>query len=344
MSIDLDTATLLPYIKENKNWQYWFNFDYPFEKINVDQNIFSWNKNKYKIIKKDLKDSLQYLSNFDGLTNTTYIKFNKKNNQTEVIWRGQGEMTFLEKFLYYLPIHSSSSFETKVKSSLINLKNYLTIRYLKHDIVFGRVELFPGQEIMTFPFSSTADSLLINYYASQKQSDSILQTKSLKKLSKPFIIYYHSAFNELQSNFGYATSVEKDSIFYQSRTKLTFTKPFQAIKITLKGNYKFKKEVFKKLDKHLENIKYAHSSIGFVVEKPIKTFKDTSLENEWITDFYFPVKPTVEENLNAKKIGVLKKFNAKATTEAPQQREVIQPVEQIAIPVEKPAVNPRSEK
>ena len=41
---------------------------------------------------------------------------------------------------------------------------------------------------------------------------------------------------------------------------------------------------------------------------------------------------------------MLKKFNAKATTEVPQQREVIQPVEQIAIPVEKPAVIPESEK
>ena len=134
------------------------------------------------------------------------------------------------------------------------------------------------------------------------------------------------------------------SIFYQSRTKLTYTKPFQAIKVTLKGNYKFKKEVFNKLDKHLTSIKYARSSIGFVVEKPIKTFKDTALENEWITDFYFPVKPTVEENLNANKTLVPKKLNPNKETEAPQQREVIQPVEQIAIPVEKPAVIPESEK
>jgi len=334
MSINLDREIVVPYIENNKNWSYWFDFNFPKEQIKTSESVFAWDDNNYKIKKKPLKDSINYLFSFRGIEYSTTLKMKDLNGKTEIFWQGSGLMTFQEKLFYYLPFENSISIQDKLKRSLSHLKAYLTNRYIKHEIVFGKVELYPSQELFLSSFSSSPDSLIINKQTHEKYLDSIFGIKSLKSKKESLIISYSSDWNEILQNYNLGKFVDKDSLFYVSKTKLTTTKPFYAIKILLKGNYKYKKDVYFKLDKHLESIKYMRSNLGFVVEKQLKTTFDNLPENDCLTEFYFPVKPLIEQIAPVSQQNQLASPKPRSNTSQPQNSERAAPVEQIDAPVE----------
>jgi hypothetical protein len=157
----------------------------------------------------------------------------------------------------------------------------------------------------------------------------------LKARKDHFVFSYSSDWTPTAQTFEMAKFIEKDSLFFASKTKLTTTKPFYALKVTLRGNYTYKKDVYLKLDRYLSSIKHQRSDLGFVVEKQVKTAFDNLPENEWLTEFYFPVKALIEPK------AVPNPSNRPKTQEkrtiVPEQskpREPIAPVERVVIPVE----------
>lgn len=334
LSINLDDTFVLPYIEQNENWKIWFDFDYPLNKIAISDDLMSWDNQTKYLEKKILKDSLQLTSSFDKIQNQSFLKTIKHKNKTEIIWRGEGHMTFKEKLFYYLPFNTTNSFQGKIKNSLKNLNAYLTERYIKHYISIGKVELYPEKELMLFHFNSTPDSLVKNFQKTKIVLDSIVSSKSLKQSGEPFIIYNQENIGGVKTDYSVAAELVKDSIFYASKTKLSLNKTFYAIKVVLKGNYIYKKEVFNKLDKHLESINYVQSNQGYIIEKLLKNAKDILPENEWITEFYFPVKPLIDEQASTYTPKNQTPTSQPSKNNEPQRRETIQPVEQIQLPVE----------
>lgn len=334
LSINLDKSLVMPYIENHDLWKQWFDFEQPIEKINVSEKTFSWDNDKNHLIKNQSNDSIKYTATIDDITTVTFIKILENNKSTEIIWRGEGQMSFKEKLFYYLPFKTNSSIQTNLKTSLSKLKDVLTQRYLKHEIIFGEVQSIPSQELFIVPFESSAKNLLTDSNSISKKADSILFSKSLTKIGQPFIFYDYQNQLDTLSTYTIATQIKMDSIFYASKTKLFSTKSFQAVKVTLKGNYAFKKDVFEKLDKHLEKIKFERSNDGFIIEKHIKGEKDNLVENDWVTEFYFPINQIIQNqppsNFNPTPIKKEK---------ISEERKPIQPVEKINISVEQPNEN-----
>jgi hypothetical protein len=173
MTINIGKDVVVPYIEDNKQWPVWFEFDFPIDQLKISETSIIWDKNINKIKKTFSTDSIKYQFKFKDIDYITYLKIKGNRGKTEVIWRGSGEMTFQEKLFYYLPFETSTSIQDKLKKSLAQLKGIVTTRYLNHDIVFGKVELYPSQELFLSPFTSTPDSLIFNRYRHEKKLDSI---------------------------------------------------------------------------------------------------------------------------------------------------------------------------
>lgn len=290
------------YVNDFNNWEEWNSIalDDSLIKITVSQNAigkgslcsFDGNQDSGDIQTVSVKEDTNIIQkmNFDGNAADVTMHFKDTIGGTKITWKAKGEMSFLFKVKNTFNGGAEKLFGLLFEKSLVNLDKKLDYEIntfaIKEDGLTNRPETFYLAQTFTSEFSK----VIKNSGIVISKITSFCNENNITINGKPFIIYH--TYNEKNKLTKLSICIPiKDSIFISEGSDISSKtlKAFQAVKITLTGDYI---HTSKALDKakgfiNTKNLKsdpeFSHIEVFSIGKNDIKN------PSKWITEIYYPI-------------------------------------------------------
>ncbi len=301
--INAPKATVFNYINDYRNWEEFgswkkddasMKFIYPKNTIGKG-SYYSWKgqdgEGKLTTVSLAANDSIFQSMNFNGNLSNVIWKFEDVKGKTKVTWRNVGKMNFVTKIFTSLFGGMDSLIGSMYEKSLANIDKNFNSQLNAFAI---KVDGFQIKNI-GFYLQKTIYSRNVNLQSNiEVMIPKLLKFVKDNKISlngKPFV-KYNFVNNATQiTNFSVCVPI-KDSLMISQNSEITFGEilPFQAIKITLNGDYTHKNIALNKA--------YELMSSNNLVQKTelplIDIYNISKVEQQkainWVTEIYIPVK------------------------------------------------------
>lgn len=304
--INSPKSSVFNYVNDFKNWKDWNSLAVEDTQIDItlSQNTIgngsscSWDGTQgdgdLQTINVKENDSIVQTMNFNGNSANVSMSFKDTLGGTKITWKAQGKMGFLFKVLTAFNGGASKVFGNIFEKSLNNLDKRLDYEIntysIKENGVVKKLETFYLAQTFTSEFSKVAKNSKIVI----SKITAFCKNNNIAINGKPFVIYHtYNTTNEL-TKISICIPIKKQIFLVEgsdiSSEKL---KLFEAVKITLTGDYS---HTNKALDKAQEYLRKNHLNVDSSFTRlEIYSIGKNEINNpsKWITEIYFPIRPKV---------------------------------------------------
>lgn len=324
--IKVPRTTLYNYINDYRNWE---NVGiltdndttavYAFSETTSGKNAkTSWKLNgsegEVKTITAADNDSLVQKAVIDGQSSDISWSFKDTTGGTKLFVRIKGELSFQDKAYAVLRGGVQEKLESKLENGLKNLDNFLVNELGAYKIDIQGVVTKTGTFYLKHSVTSTIAEV------GKKSSEALSKLLHFVKENKittngaPFNLYKKYDVPGNKAEFAVCVPI-KEEIFTMPGSEYEGAKlePFQAMKVTLKGDYSHLKKAWDKGYKEINLKAIQLNTTGSAAEVYTKGMQQTKRPSQWVTDIYIPVgqpaTPPAEET-----VPVLPPVSGSATT------------------------------
>lgn len=315
LEIQLPKSTLFNYVNDYQNWKE-FNeglmkdsttkVDFSKVSLGVGASMDWKNENSNGTIQtifSDQNDSIAQRVNWNGNKLTSYWLFKETTNGTEVTWNVSGDLNFTAKLYKFFSKGVDQEIQTTLKASLENLNKLLSKELNDYTITVEGVQTV--SEVFYLQQKSTC--AIPDFYSKVFQlfpkMQLFFEENSITSIGHPMVIFDTYDVPKNKVTFNICLQIPEE-IFTSPESEITCDKReiYQALKVTLKGDYSHSKEAWDKGFAYMQANGLKESETGSYMEIYIKNSTETHRPSEWITHIYIPVKSaetTVSPNVPA---------------------------------------------
>lgn len=298
-TIAISKTKLFQFINDYKNWEYWYPNLKGKTEIKTSLSETSYGEGAF-LKWKDItistsqlfeKDSIYQLEKKDEQEYISHWTFEQVKEGTKVTWIISGKMSFNQKLNAFLNGGTESSIIAKIEEGLENINDYLINEISSFNIIVNGIVTRP-------------ESFYIQQKDSCKISDfnlrSIVLLKKIKEFVKQNDIEVNGDTfiqiedkNESEDYIKYAASIPiEEEILTTPLSDINgrFLEEFDAIKITLKGDYSHKKEAIAKGLEYIQENNYEENkSISYIEVFKINSSNSKVKPSEYLTEILIPI-------------------------------------------------------
>ena len=346
--INSPKAAVFNYVNDYKNWEdfgSWITQD-PEMKINYPQNTigkgasYSWEgkegNGSMKTIFVKENDSIAQKMNYDGTASNVFWSFKDTVGGTKVTWKTTGKMSFLFKIYTAFNGGVDKVIGGMYEKSLANLDKTLDYEINTYAVKVDGLVKKPETFYLRQTFTSEISKVIKNFRIVAPKIITFCEKNNLPLAGKPFIIYHTYDLVNGLAKISICVPI-KTPIYTSEGSDLLTGKleAYEAVKTTLTGDYSHIAQALDKA-KAYRNAKQivADPSLSHIeVYTTSKT--DTKSPSKWVTEIYYPTKPTLVAN----PINVV----PTKTQVIPNKTDVLTPKTDVVVPKAQPeAVVPKT--
>ena len=346
--INSPKAAVFNYVNDYKNWEdfgSWITQD-PEMKINYPQNTigkgasYSWEgkegNGSMKTIFVKENDSIAQKMNYDGTASNVFWSFKDTVGGTKVTWKTTGKMSFLFKIYTAFNGGVDKVIGGMYEKSLANLDKTLDYEINTYAVKVDGLVKKPETFYLRQTFTSEISKVIKNFRIVAPKIITFCEKNNLPLAGKPFIIYHTYDLVHGLAKISICVPI-KTPIYTSEGSDLLTGKleAYEAVKTTLTGDYSHIAQALDKA-KAYRNAKQivADPSLSHIeVYTTSKT--DTKSPSKWVTEIYYPTKPTLVAN----PINVV----PTKTQVIPNKTDVLAPKTDVVVPKAQPdAVVPKT--
>jgi len=297
-------ATVFNYVNDFKNWNKfssWITEDKSiatnFSAVSFGRgSTLNWegakNKGDIKTLYTKGNDSIVQKMDFNGTSSEVSWHFIDTTGGTKVTWKSKGKMDFMLKVNSFFTGGNHYGLNTFFENSLKNLDKSLNIENntfgVKINGIVKKLETFYLKQ----SFTSKITDIFRNANVVFPKITTFCKQNNIDLNGKPFIIYhtYDTIHNLTKVSFCIPI---KEEIFTSQGSEIESGKlaSFDALKISLTGNYSFKEKAIKETKIYTTNRKILIGSTFDHLEIFTRGQNESKSASKWLTEIYFPIKP-----------------------------------------------------
>lgn len=305
LTIQLPKNTLFNYVNDYKNWKE-FNegllkdstTKIEFSKVSIGVGAhMNWNnENSYGSIKTIFSiqnDSIAQKADWRGNKLKSYWVFKETSKGTEVTWNISGELDFKDQLYKIFSKGVDQEIQSTLKASLENLNQLLTKELTNYNITVEGVQTVNEVFYLQQKSVCKIPDFYSNVFLLFPKMQLFFEENSIKNIGHPMVIFDNYDVPGNKVSFSICLQIPEE-IFTSPESEITCGKRlnYQAVKVTLKGDYSHSKEAWDKGFAYIKANNLQESETGNYMEIYVKNFSQTHRPSEWITEIYIPVKAT----------------------------------------------------
>ena len=303
--IQLPVSTLFNYVNDYKNWN---EFNASFVKDTTTKTEFSkvsvgvgatmdWkNENSNGTIKTifTTQDSIAQRVEWMGNPLKSYWVFKETTNGTEVTWNVSGTLDFKAKLYKLFSKGVDSEIQSTLKASLENLNQLLTKEINDYSITIDGVQTVNEVYYLQQKTACKIPDFYTKVFQLLPKMQLFFEENSIVSNGHPMVIFDTYDVPKNKVTFNVCLPIAEE-IFTSPESEITGGKreTYQALKITLKGDYSHSKEAWDKGFAYIQANNLQESETGSYMEIYVKSSSQSHRPSEWITEIYIPIKSTI---------------------------------------------------
>lgn len=307
--INSPKSAVFNYVNDYKNWSdfgSWTAQD-PEIKINYTQNTvgkgayYSWEgkegNGSMKTIFVKENDSIAQQMDYEGTASNVFWSFKDTVGGTKVTWKTTGKMSFLFKIYTAFNGGVDKVIGGMYEKSLANLDKTLDYEINTYAVKVDGLVKMPETFYLRQTFTSEISKVIKNFKIVTPKIIAFCEKNNLPLAGKPFIIYHTYDLVNGLTKISICVPI-KNQIYTSEGSDLLTGKleAYEAVKTTLTGDYSHITQALDKA-KAYRNAKQivADPSLSHIeVYTTGKT--ETKSPSKWVTEIYYPTKPTLVAN------------------------------------------------
>lgn len=298
-TIAIPKSKLFLFVNDFKNWEYWYPSlkDKSDTKIAISETSFGegasikWKDNTISTSLLFGKDSIYQLEKNEEQEYTTHWTFKEVKEGTTVTWSIKGKMNFTEKMNAFLNGSTESYFISKIEEGLENINNYLVNEINSFNIMVNGIVTRPESYYIQQKDSCKISDFNLRSITLLKKINDFVKQNGIQANGDAFIQIENK--NESEGFIKYAASIPIEEEILTtplSDIKGKSMAAFDAVKITLKGDYSHKKEAIAKgLDYIKLNDYEVDKSIPYIEVFKINGGSTKIKPSEHLTEILIPL-------------------------------------------------------
>jgi effector-binding domain-containing protein len=302
--INVPRTTLYNYINDYRNWEnvgILTNNDTTAAFGYTDVTSGSGAKTTWKLngsqgevktLKAIANDSLIQKAIIDGQPSDIAWGFRDVAGGTKVSVRMKGELSFSDKAYAVLKGGVKEKLEATLDAGLESLNNFLVVELKTFKVNVGGQVTKTGTYYLKQNVISSIDEVGRKTSEMLSKLMQFVKTNNIVTNGAPFTMY--KTFDTAANRAEYAVCIPiKEEIFTMAGSEYEGGKlePFQAMKITLKGDYSHLKKAWDAGYREINLKGIQLNTTGAAIEVYTKGVQQTKRPSQWVTDIYIPVGP-----------------------------------------------------
>ena len=307
--INSPKAAVFNYVNDYKNWAdfgSWTTQD-PEMKINYPQNTigkgasYSWEgkegNGSMKTIFVKENDSIAQKMNFEGTASTVFWSFKDTVGGTKVTWKTTGKMSFLFKIYTAFNGGVNKVIGSMYEKSLANLDKILDYEINTYTVKVNGLIKMPETFYLHQTFTSEISKVIKNFRIVTPKIITFCEKNNLPLAGKPFVIYHTYDLVNGLTKISICVPI-KNQIYTSEGSDLLTGKleAFEAVKTTLTGDYSHIIKAMDKTNAYIASRQIAIDPSLSHIEFYIAGKTETKSPSKWVTEIYYPTKPTLVAN------------------------------------------------
>lgn len=312
ITIQLPKSTLFNYVNDYKNWNE-FNsalqkdsttkIDYSKIAVGVGATMDWKNEHTFGSIKTIFtaqNDSISQKVDWRGNPLKSQWHFNETSKGTEVTWTVSGKFDFQEKFYQFFSKGVDSEIKETLAQSLKNLNDLLTKEINDYSITIEGIQSINEVFYLQQKSMCKIPDFYSKVFALLPKMQLFFEENSIASIGFPMVIFDEYDVPGNKVIFNVCLQIPEE-IFTSPESEITCNKRqnYQALKITLKGDYSHAKEAWDKGFAYLEKNNLKEGETGSYMEIYVKNSEQTHKPSEWITEIYIPIQSTAVDVNNS---------------------------------------------
>ena len=304
--INSSKSNVFSFVNDYRNWEdfgSWITED-PDIKINYSTLTvgpgasYSWEGKdgngdmKTLFIKEN--DSISQKMNYSGTESSVFWKFKDTIGGTKVTWKTIGKMSFSMKVYTAINGGIENIIGKIYEKSLANLDKTLDYEINTHTIKVNGLSKKTGTFYLKQTFTSKISSVIKNSKIVFYKIITFCKQNNIELNGKPFLIYHTYELVSGLTKVSFCVPI-KTQILTSSGSDILAGKlePFDAIKVTLNGDYSHTQKALDQTKVYINANKIVTDPAFSHLE--VFTTSKTEIKNpsKWVTEIYYPLKPKV---------------------------------------------------
>lgn len=298
-TIAVPKPKLFQFINDYKNWEYWYpNLK---DKTEIKTAISETSFGEGAFLKwKDIaistsqifeKDSIYQLEKNDEQEYSSHWTFEQVKEGTKVTWSINGKMSFNQKLNAFLNGGTESYITAKIEQGLENINNYLVNEINSFNIMVNGIVTRPESFYIQQKDSCKISDFNLRSITLLKKINDFVKQNDIQANGDAYIQIENK--NESEGYVKYAASIPIEEEILTtplSDIKGKYLDAFDAVKITLKGDYSHKKEALAKGLEYLKVNNYEEDeSIPYIEVFKVNSSASKVKPSEYLTEILIPV-------------------------------------------------------
>ncbi len=303
--IQLPKTTLFNYVNDYRNWDEFHAVLVKDSTTKVDFSTISvgvgatmdWEnasgEGSFKTSSFVQNDSIVQKAEWHGNTLQSYWVFKETSKGTEVTWNIAGNLDFKAKLYRFFSKGFDSDIQSTMKATLVNLNQLLTEELNDYTITVEGVRTVNEVFYLQQKSVSTIPDFYAKVFQLFPKMHLFFEENSITKVGHPMVIFDSFDIPGNKVSFNICLQIPEE-IFTSPESEITCGKreTYQALKVTLKGDYSHSKEAWDKGFAYMQANNLQESETGSYMEVYVKSSTQTHRPSEWITEIYIPLKST----------------------------------------------------
>lgn len=339
--INSPKAAVYNYVNDYKNWEdfgSWITQD-PEMKINYPQNTigkgasYSWEgkegNGSMKTIFVKENDSIAQKMNYDGTASNVFWTFKDTVGGTKVTWKTTGKMSFLFKIYTAFNGGVNKVIGGMYEKSLANLDKTVDYEINTYAVKVDGLVKKPETFYLRQTFTSEISKVIKNFRIVAPKIITFCDKNNLPLAGKPFIIYHTYDLVNGLAKISICVPI-KTPIYTSEGSDLLTGKleAYEAVKTTLTGDYSHIAQALDKAKAYRNQKQIVADPSLSHIEVYTTSKTDTKSPSKWVTEIYYPTKPTLVAN----PINVV----PTKTQVIPNKTDVLTPKSDVVVPKAQP--------
>lgn len=303
--IQLPKSTLFNYVNDYKNWKE-FNegllkdstTQVDFSKVSIGVGAsMNWkndtSEGTIQTIFLNQNDSISQKVDWMGNNLKSFWLFKETAKGTEVTWNVSGELDFKAKLYKFFSKGVDQEIQSTLKASLKNLNQLLSKELNNYSITVEGIQTVNEVFYLQQKSVCKIPDFYSNVFLLFPKMQLFFEENSIKNIGHPMVIFDNYDVPGNKVSFSICLQIPEE-IFTSPDSEITCGKRlnYQAVKVTLKGDYSHSKEAWDKGFAYIKANNLQESETGNYMEIYVKNFSQTHRPSEWITEIYIPIKAT----------------------------------------------------
>ncbi len=299
--VNVKRNIIFEYVNNLRNWEY---FDA--QKIENSNIRFSYSRNAIgngafiNIKNNPSINKIQTVSTKKNETINQIMFDNDKKSEIEWIFKDtlgktkiyctmRGKLGFWEKMQLNFAGNSDKILGENCEKSLFNINRNLDYELHKHQIIVNGYLQKKGGFYLHKTVNSKNENVAKNIQIMIKNLLEHCNRNNITTIGKPFVIYNTIDKVADSTNFSVCIFINRQIIISpETGYSISNLAPFQAVKVTLTGDYRYFGSAREKALDYFYTFKLKNDNQNHRIEVYVKTKNEIRNPSEWITEIYFP--------------------------------------------------------